>query len=135
MIDDLNVVGVSDSEQIDGYEHYYAGKLWNLLPAAYRVADSETLDAAGPLGELLARIGASMAVVRSIDRLWEDQSMRTCDSYRSSSLAPELLAANLVPSMDARGQRLDVANTIYYRRHKGTVRCSTAPTTSPATTG
>ena len=100
---------------------YYAGKLWNLLPAAYRAADSETLDAAGPLRELLARIGASMAVVRrSIDRLWEDQSIETCDSWVIPYLA-ELLATNLVPSMDARGQRLDVANTIYYRRRKGTV--------------
>ena len=33
-----------------------------------------------------------------------------------------LLATNLVPRMDDRGQRLDVANTIYYRRRKGTRR-------------
>jgi len=105
----------------DGYERYYGDKLWNLLPAAYRVADSEIFDAAGPLRELLARIGASMAVVRrGIDRLWEDQSIETCDSWVIPYLA-ELLATNLVPSMDARGQRLDVANTIYYRRRKGTV--------------
>ena len=105
----------------DGYEGYYGRTLWNLLPAAYRAADSEALDAAGPLRELLARIGASMAVVRrSIDRLLEDQSIETCDSWVIPYLA-ELLATNLVPSMDARGQRLDVANTIYYRRRKGTV--------------
>src|SRR6266700_1742633 len=105
----------------DGYERYYGDKLWNLLPAAYRVADSEIFDAAGPLRELLARIGASMAVVRrGIDRLWEDQSIETCDSWVIPYLA-ELLATNLVPSMDARGQRLDVANTIYYRRRKWTV--------------
>src|SRR6266700_1348295 len=105
----------------DGYERYYGDKLWNMLPAAYRVADSEIFDAAGPLRELLARIGASMAVVRrGIDRLWEDQSIETCDSWVIPYLA-ELLATNLVPSMDARGQQLDVANTIYYRRRKGTV--------------
>src|SRR4051794_22400769 len=105
----------------DGYELYYGDKLWNLLPAAYRAADSEIIDAAGPLRELLARIGASMAVVRrSIDRLWDDQAIETCDSWVIPYLA-ELLATNLVPSMDARGQRLDVANTIYYRRRKGTV--------------
>ena|SRR5271166_2713006 len=104
----------------DGYERYYGDKLWNLLPAAYRAADSEILDAAGPLQELLARIGASMAAVRrGIDRLWEDQSIDTCDSWVIPYLA-ELLATNLVPGMDARGQRLDVANTIYYRRRKGT---------------
>src|SRR5262249_5351196 len=32
----------------------------------------------------------------------------------------DLLATKLVASLDARGQRLDVANTIYYRRRKGT---------------
>jgi hypothetical protein len=105
----------------DGYQTRYADKLWSLVPAAYRAADSETLDGDGPLRELLDRIGASMAVVRrSIDRLWEDQSIETCDSWVIPYLA-ELLATNLVPSMDARGQRLDVANTIYYRRRKGTV--------------
>src|SRR4051794_4682430 len=105
----------------DGYELYYGDKLWNLLPAAYRAADSEIIDAAGPLRELLARIGASMAVVRrSIDRLWEDQSIETCDGWVIPYLA-ELLATNLVPAMDERSQRLDVANTIYYRRRKGTV--------------
>jgi len=105
----------------DGYEARYADKLWSLVPAAYRAADSETVDGDGPLRELLERIGASMAVVRrSIDRLWEDQSIESCDSWVIPYLA-ELLATNLVPSMDSRGQRLDVANTIYYRRRKGTV--------------
>jgi hypothetical protein len=105
----------------DLYEQRYADKLWMLLPAAYRAADSQTLDGDGPLRELLQRIGASVAVVRrSIDRLWEDQSIETCDGWVIPYLA-ELLATNLVPSMDERGQRLDVANTIYYRRRKGTV--------------
>ncbi|MGO9152923.1 hypothetical protein [Mycobacterium sp.] len=105
----------------DAYEARYADKLWSLVPAAYRAADSETLDGDGPLRELLNRIGASMAVVRrSIDRLWEDQSIETCDSWVIPYIA-QLLATNLVPAMDERGQRLDVANTIYYRRRKGTV--------------
>jgi hypothetical protein len=105
----------------DLYEERYADKLWTLVPAAYRAADSQTIDGDGPLRELLERIGASIAVVRrSIDRLWEDQSIETCDGWVIPYLA-ELLATNLVPSMDERGQRLDVANTIYYRRRKGTV--------------
>lgn len=112
---------MTDSVVHDLFEQRYAEKLWALLPAVYRAADSETLDGDGPLRELLARIGASMAVVRrSIDRLWEDQSVETCDSWVVPYIA-DLLATNLVPSMDARGQRLDVANTIYYRRRKGTV--------------
>src|SRR3954452_17693964 len=105
----------------DGYEPYYGDKLWYLLPEVYRAEDSPTVDGTGPLRELLARIGASMAEVRrSIDRLWEDQSIESCDSWVIPYVA-ELLATNLVPSMDARGQRLDVANTVAYRRRKGTV--------------
>ncbi len=105
----------------DAYEARYAAKLWSLVPAHDRAADSETLDGVGPLQELLTRIGASTADVRrGIDRLWADQSIETCDSWVIPYLA-DLLATRLVPSMDARGQRLDVANTIAYRRAKGTL--------------
>lgn len=105
----------------DGYDARYAGKLWSLVPAVYRAADSQTPGGHGPLRELLDRVACQVAEVRrSIDRLWEDQSAESCDSWVIPYLA-DLLATNLVPSMDARGQRLDVANTIYYRRRKGTV--------------
>src|SRR5262249_14834418 len=59
-------------------------------------------------------------VRRSIDRLWEDQSIETCDDWVIDYLG-DLLATNLVATADARARRLDVANTIYYRRRKGTV--------------
>ena len=105
----------------DQYDQRYADKLWSLLPAAYRAADTELLDGSGPMRELLDRVAPSISVVRrSIDRLWEDQSIETCDTWVIPYIA-ELLATNLVPSMDGRAQRLDVANTIYYRRRKGTV--------------
>ena len=106
----------------DAYEERYAAKLWGLLPEHHRAADSETLDVPGPLQELLTRIGWSVADVRrSIDRLWEDQSIETSDSWVIPYLA-DLLATRLVPSMDARGKRLDVFKTISYRRAKGTVQ-------------
>jgi hypothetical protein len=106
---------------LDHYEIYYADKLWSLIPAVYRSVDSETFGANGPLREMVSRIGAQAAVVRrSIDRLWEDQSIETCDDWVIPYIA-DLLATNLVASLDARGQRLDVAKTIYYRRRKGTL--------------
>jgi hypothetical protein len=112
---------VSSQILADAYDERYADKLWSLVPAAYRAADSQTLDGRGPLRELLDRVACQVAEVRrSIDRLWEDQSAESCDSWAIAYLA-DLLATNLVPSMNARGQRLDVANTIYYRRRKGTV--------------
>src|SRR5689334_21426780 len=99
----------------DHYEIYYADKLWNLLPASYRTLDSDQFNSDGPLREMVNRIGAQAAIVRrSIDRLWEDQSIESCDDWVVSYI-DDLLATNLVASQDARGQRLDVAKTIYYR--------------------
>ena len=105
----------------DRYEAWYAEKLWTLLPAIYRAEDSADFDRNGPLRELVERVGAQAAIVRrSIDRLWEDQSIETCDDWVIAYLG-DLLATNLVASLDARGRRVDVAKTIYYRRRKGTV--------------
>lgn len=106
---------------LDHYEIYYADKLWNLIPVIYRSVDTEAFGQHGPLRELVDRVGAQAAVVRrSVDRLWQDQSIETCDDWVIPYIA-DLLATNLVASLDARGQRLDVAKTIYYRRRKGTM--------------
>src|ERR1043166_1365816 len=106
---------------LDHYEAYYQEKLWALLPAVYRAEDTDAFDQNGPLRELVNRIGAQAAILRrSIDRMWEDQSIETCDDWVIPYIG-DLLATNLVSSLDARGQRLDVAKTIYYRRRKGTV--------------
>lgn len=105
----------------DGFDAAMAAKIWALVPAVYRAQDTATLDGTGPLQALLDRVAGQAAVVRrSIDRLWEDQSIETCSDWVIPYIAA-LLDTNLVPSMDTRGQRLDVANTIYYRRRKGTV--------------
>ena len=106
----------------DGYEAYYAERLWQLLPSVYRTADTDSVDANGPLRELLDRIGAQVAVVRrSIDRLWADQSIETCDDWVIPYIG-DLVGANLVNNLNPRGQRLDVAKTIHYRRRKGTLQ-------------
>ena len=105
----------------DGYDAYYAERLWQLLPAVYRTADTDSLVAPGPLRELLNRIGMQVAVVRrSIDRLWADQSIETCDDWVIPYVG-DLLGTKLVTHLDARAQRLDVAKTIHYRRRKGTL--------------
>src|ERR1700674_2147778 len=105
----------------DHYEVYYSDKLWGLIPALYRQEDSDAPDVNGPLREMVNRIGSQAAVLRrTIDRLWEDQSIETCDDWIIPYIG-DLLATNLVSSLDARGRRLDVANTIYYRRRAGTV--------------
>src|ERR1043166_9173592 len=106
---------------LDHYEAYYADKLWRLLPAVYRAEDTDNFDRNGPLRELVNRIGAQAAIVRgTLDRLWEDQSIETCDDWVLAYIGDQF-ATNLVANLDARGQRLDVAKTIYYRRRKGTV--------------
>lgn len=125
----------------DRYADYYAGKLWSLVPAIYRLLDDTpqgTSDDAGLSGsggdqltggtaplttttgslrEIVNRIGVQIAVVRrSIDRMWQDQSIETCDDWVVPYIA-ELLGVNLPPF----GGRVDVAKTIYYRRRKGTL--------------
>jgi len=105
----------------DGYDSYYAERLWLLLPAVYRSADTDSLHSSRPLRELLNRIGVQLAVVRrSIDRLWADQSIETCDDWVIPYIG-DLLDTNLVDKLNPRRQRLDVANTIHFRRRKGTV--------------
>lgn len=105
----------------DNYAIYYADKLWNLLPAIYRALDTDQFDANGPLREMVNRIGATAgALRRDIDRLWENQSIEACDDWAIPYIA-QLLDTRLVLGLDSRGQRLDVANTISYRRRKGTL--------------
>jgi len=105
----------------DGFDAALAAKIWALVPGYYKAMDASVLDGTGPLQALLTRVAGQAAEVRrSIDRLWEDQSIETCSDWVIPYIAA-LVDTNLVPSMDARGRRLDVANTIYYRRRKGTV--------------
>ncbi|WP_426610536.1 hypothetical protein [Bradyrhizobium sp. McL0616] len=105
----------------DHYDVYYADKLWTLLPAVYRAEDTTEFGAKGPLRELADRIGGTAAELRrGMDRLWEDQSIETCDDWVIPYIA-ELVDTRLILGLDARGQRLDVANTIDYRRRKGTL--------------
>jgi hypothetical protein len=114
----------------DHYAAFYADKLWNLLPEVYRAEDAAAdsppsgvspEDRAGPLRELLRRVGAQAAVVRrSLDRAWADQSPETCDAWATAYLG-DLLATNVLPYLDDAARRRDVGKTIHYRRRKGTL--------------
>ncbi|MDD5036500.1 MAG: hypothetical protein PHE55_17285 [Methylococcaceae bacterium] len=109
------------SQDGDHYAAYYADKLWNLIPAIYRFQDTDSFERSGPMRELVNRIGSQAAVLRrAADRLWEDQSIETCDDWVIPYIA-DLLDARLVNGLAAREQRLNVAKTIHYRRRKGTV--------------
>jgi hypothetical protein len=116
------------AERADGYNDYYAGKLWSLLPSIYRSLDGSTAfdpddpsPATGPLREIVNRIGVQAAVLRrSLDRLWDDQSIETCDDWVIPYIGAQL-SSLLVASLDARGRRIEVAKTIYDRQRKGTL--------------
>src|SRR5690606_15318694 len=103
----------------DGYAQYYAEKLWQLVPEVYRNEDG-LLPNPDVLREIVEVIADDAAQVRrSIDRLWEDQHIETCDDWAVPYLA-DLVGARLVSARDRRGRRIDVANAIYFRRRKGT---------------
>src|SRR5262249_58945648 len=83
--------------------------------------DTDQFQANGPLREMVNRIGAQAAILRrDFDRLLENQSIEACDDWVIPYIG-DRIGTNLVASLDARGRRLDVAKTIYYRRRKGTV--------------
>ncbi len=112
---------MADTGADDFYVNWYQSKLWQLLPAVYRNQDAVVPGVPGALQELLNRIGAQTATLRrSIDRLWEDQSIETCDDWVIPYIG-DLLGTRLVSCLDARAQRIDVAKTIYYRRRAGTL--------------
>lgn len=108
-------------EDRDLYAAFYTERLWLLLPEVYRASDSDDPNEKGPLREMVERLGAQIAVVRrSIDRTLEDQSIESGDDWLVSYQG-DLLSTRLVAGLGVRGQRLQVAKTIYYRRRTGTV--------------
>jgi hypothetical protein len=91
--------------------------LYSLLPAIYRIRDSER---GYPLRALLGLISAQASLVKTdIDGLWDDLFIETCADwvipYIGDLVANNPIYGNIVRS------RTDVAHTIYYRRRKGTL--------------
>jgi len=94
-------------------------KLYQLLPALYRIRDSEQ---GGPLRALCAVLAEDIAVLReNLDRLYDDQFIETCADWVAPYIG-DLIGYRTLHGVTARTRsvRAEVANTIAYRRRKGT---------------
>jgi hypothetical protein len=91
--------------------------LYSLLPAIYRIRDAER---GYPLRGFLGLIsGQAQLVKANLDGLWDDLFIETCADWVIPYIGD--LVANNPISEDIARTRADVANTIYYRRRKGTL--------------
>ncbi|MDX1530746.1 MAG: phage tail protein, partial [Rhodothermales bacterium] len=103
-----------------------ADTLYRLLPAVYRIRDAEQArdpEEGGPLRALIDVLAQQAAVVeRDIDRLYDNWFIETCDEWVVPYIGDLLGVRNLhvVEAGADFSQRARVANTIGYRRRKGT---------------
>jgi len=104
----------------DGFERYYAEKLWSWIPEVHRDADftSSRGPVMRPLVEVIA--GEAATARRAIDRLWENVLIDYADEWAVPYIG-ELIGARLLASINGRGVRADVARTFAYRQRAGTV--------------
>lgn len=96
-----------------------AQKLYNLLPALYRVRDAEQGE---PLKALYAVIAEQIAVLREdLEQLYDDQFIETCAEWVAPYIG-DLIGYRPIHGVTLRtlSARAEVANTIAYRRRKGT---------------
>lgn len=94
-------------------------RLYNLLPAIYRIKDVEKGE---PLNALLAVIEKELLVIESdIDGLYDNWFIETCDEWVVPYIG-DLLGVKGLSTLDAAtfSQRAYVANTLAHRRRKGT---------------
>ena len=105
----------------DGFERYYAEKLWEWIPSIYRHEDGlESNPNPHVLRALVEMIALHAAIARrDIDRVWEDQFIDTCDDWAVPYIG-DLVGTRLLNGFNREGRRIDVAKTIFYRRRKGT---------------
>ena len=95
----------------------YAQRLYARVPANYRAYDEEQ---GKPLFALLELVGAQVANLRKdLDDLWDNFFIETCDDWVVPYLAA-LVGTNLLAQPIGQSNRLDVRNTIHWRRSKGT---------------
>ena len=93
-------------------------RLYELLPAIYRVRDAE---AGLPLRAVLSVIGEQVALVEEdLAQLYDDQFIETCAEWVVPYIGDLIDARGLYDLRGAVSQRAQVANTLTYRRRKGT---------------
>jgi hypothetical protein len=94
-------------------------KLYQLLPAYYRVRDTEQ---GSSLKALLSVIVEQVAVLEEdLDQLYDDQFIETCAEWVVPYIGDLVGTRQLFVFPDAAfSQRAQVANTLAYRRRKGT---------------
>jgi hypothetical protein len=105
---------------LSGTGLYTAEELYRLLPAVYRVRDAEE---GGVLRELLEVVAQQVNVVaESIEQMYDDEFIETAAPWVApyiGDLVGYRTLHGVVPQVAS--PRADVANTIRYRRRKGTV--------------
>ncbi|HET8660171.1 MAG TPA: hypothetical protein VFM55_14375, partial [Micromonosporaceae bacterium] len=96
-----------------------ADALYALLPAVYRVRDAES---GGALRELVEVIAEQVGVVEeSLDQFYDDLFVETCAQWLApyvGDLVGYRPLHGVVPRVAS--PRAEVANTVRYRRRKGT---------------
>src|SRR5215471_13718755 len=98
----------------DDFERYYAEKIWALVPEIYKTEDGNQ-PTRGVLRAIVEVIAQQAAVNRrSIDRLWEDQHIETSDEWAVPYIG-DLVGTRMLPEIDTRARRVDVARTIFFR--------------------
>jgi hypothetical protein len=96
-----------------------AQRLYALLPAIYRVRDAANGFVLRELVEVLA--GEAEVLGEELDQLYDDQFIETCASWAAPYLG-DLIGYRVLNSAvtEVASPRAEVANTVAYRRRKGT---------------
>jgi hypothetical protein len=97
-----------------------AKRLYELLPAIYRIRDAEQ---GKPIEAMISVIAEQIAVLEeNLAQIYDDQFIETCADWAVSYIG-DLIGYHSLYGItpQVRSPRAEVANTINYRRHKGTV--------------
>jgi hypothetical protein len=97
-----------------------ADQLYALLPAVYRTRDQQ---AGAPLQAFMTVLAEQLSLIEdNLQQLYADEFIETCASWVIPYIG-DLVGSNGIYQIDsaAYGSRAEVANTIGYRRRKGTL--------------